>query len=152
MQVDLPVPPGVPIPASGNAQRGIACDARHMSLRCVIVDDSPGFLRSARLLLERQGMAVVGVASTGAEAVQQAAELRPDVLLLDIDLGEESGFDLARRLHTEVSVSRPQVILISTHAEEDFADLIAATPVAGFLPKGELSVGAIRDVLAGSGS
>ena len=151
MQVDLPVPPGVSIPASGNAQRGIACDARHMSLRCVIVDDSPGFLRSARLLLERQGMAVVGVASTGAEAVQQAAELRPDVLLLDIDLGEESGFDLARRLHTEVSVSRPQVILISTHAEEDFADLIAATPVAGFLPKGELSVGAIRDVLAGSG-
>jgi DNA-binding NarL/FixJ family response regulator len=118
-----------------------------MSLRCLIVDDSPGFLRSARVLLERQGMAVVGVASTGAEAVERAEELRPDVLLLDIDLGEESGFDLARRLHAEVSLSPTQVILISTHAEEDFADLISATPVAGFLPKGELSADAIQGLL-----
>ena len=118
-----------------------------MSLRCLIVDDSPGFLRSARVLLEREGMAVVGVASTGAEALQQVEELRPDVLLLDIDLGEESGFELARRLHADVNLSPTQVILISTHAEEDFADLIAATPVAGFLAKAELSAGAIRDVL-----
>ena len=121
-----------------------------MSLRCLIVDDSPGFLRSACMLLEREGMAVVGVASTGAEAVQQAEELRPDVLLLDIDLGEESGFELARRLQAEAGVSATNVILISTHAEEDFADLIAATPVAGFVPKAELSVGAIRDVLGGT--
>jgi DNA-binding NarL/FixJ family response regulator len=123
-----------------------------MALRCLIVDDSPGFLRSARLLLEREGMAVVGVASTVEEAVQQAEELRPDVLLLDIDLGEESGFDLAERLQAETSLPPARVILISTHAEEDFADLIAVTPVAGFLPKAELSAGAIREVLAGSGS
>jgi len=123
-----------------------------MALRCLIVDDSPGFLRSARLLLEREGMAVVGVASTVEEAVQQAEELRPDVLLLDIDLGEESGFDLAERLQAETSLPPARVILISTHAEEDFADLIAVTPVAGFLPKSELSAGAIREVLAGSGS
>lgn len=122
-----------------------------MSLRCLIVDDSPGFLRSARALLEHEGMAVVGVASTGAEAVQQAEELRPDVLLLDIDLGEESGFELAQRLQVEAGVSASSVILISTHAEEDFADLIAATPVAGFVPKAELSVGAIRDVLGDTG-
>lgn len=123
-----------------------------MALRCLIVDDSPGFLRSARVLLEREGVAVVGVASTGDEAVQRAEELKPDVLLLDIDLGEESGFDLAQRLQAEVRMSASQVILISTHAEEDFADLIAVTPVAGFLPKAELSAGAIREVLAGSGS
>ncbi len=122
-----------------------------MPFRCVIVDDSPGFLRSARVLLERQGAAVVGVASTGAEAVQQAEELRPDVLLLDIDLGEESGFDLARRLQAEVGLSPRNVILISTHAEDDFAELIAASPVAGFLAKAELSVGAIRDVLGDMG-
>jgi DNA-binding NarL/FixJ family response regulator len=122
-----------------------------MSFRCVIVDDSPGFLRSARVLLEREGVAVVGVASTGAEAVRQAEELRPDVLLLDIDLGEESGFDLARRLQTEVGLSPRKVILISTHGEDDFADLIAASPVAGFLAKAELSVGAIRDVLGDMG-
>jgi DNA-binding NarL/FixJ family response regulator len=123
-----------------------------MALRCLIVDDSPGFLRSARALLEREGMAVVGVASTGEEAVRQVEALRPDVLLLDIDLGEESGFDLAERLQAEASLPSARVILISTHAEEDFADLIAVTPVAGFLPKAELSAGAIRGVLAGSGS
>ena len=143
------MPPDAPIPASGNAQRGVACDARDMSLRCLIVDDSPGFLRSARLLLEGEGVAVVGVASTSAEAVQQATELRPDVLLLDIDLGAESGFDLAQQLRADANMSPTQMILISTHAEEDFADLIAATPVAGFLPKGELSADAIRGLLGG---
>ena len=122
-----------------------------MSLRCIIVDDSPGFLRSARALLEREGLTVVGVASTGAEAVQRAEDLRPDVLLLDIDLGEESGFELARRMEAEVGLPAQTVILISTHAEEDFADLIADAPVAGFLPKADLSGGAIRRLLGRSG-
>jgi DNA-binding NarL/FixJ family response regulator len=122
-----------------------------MSLRCVIVDDSPGFLRSARLLLERQGVAVVGIASTGAEAVRQAEELMPDVVLLDINLGEESGFELAPRIVAQAGLAPRKVILISTHAEEDFADLIAASPVAGFLAKADLSVGAIRRLLDHSG-
>ena len=122
-----------------------------MSLRCVIVDDSPGFLRSARALLESEGLAVVGVAATGAEAVEQAGALKPDVLLVDIDLGPESGFDLARRIQAEAGLSPVKVILISTHAEEDFAELIAVTPVAGFLPKAELSAGAIRDLLGADG-
>jgi len=121
-----------------------------MALRCLIVDDSTGFLRSARSLLEREGIAVVGVASTGEEALRQTEELRPDVVLLDIDLGEESGFDLARRLEREASFP-PYVILISTHAEEDFADLITASPTAGFLSKAGLSAGAIREVLRGHG-
>jgi DNA-binding NarL/FixJ family response regulator len=120
-----------------------------MTLRCVIVDDSAGFLRSARRLLEREGIEVVAVASTGAEALQRSEELRPDVVLLDIDLGEESGFDLARRLETEAKVPL-RVILISTHAEEDFADLIAASPVAGFLSKAELSADTIRRLLGGA--
>jgi CheY-like chemotaxis protein len=74
------------------------CDAGLM-LRCLIIDDSPRFLDAARGLLERQGVTVVGVASTSAEALQRVEELRPDVTLLDIDLGGESGLDLARRLH-----------------------------------------------------
>jgi two-component system, NarL family, nitrate/nitrite response regulator NarL len=119
-----------------------------MTLRCVIVDDSAGFLRSARRLLEREGVEVVAVASTGPEALQRAEELRPDVMLLDIGLGEESGFDLARRLETEAKVPL-RVILISTHAEEDFADLIAASPVAGFVAKADLSADTIRRVLGG---
>ena len=122
-----------------------------MALRCLIVDDSTGFLRSARTLLEREGIAVVGVASTGAEALQQTEALRPDVLLLDIDLGQESGFDVARRLQRESNFPPSNVILISTHAEEDFIDLIAASPTAGFLPKADLSASAIREVLRGQG-
>jgi CheY-like chemotaxis protein len=117
-------------------------------MRCLIVDDSPPFLAAARGLLEREGVTVVAVASTSAEALQRAEELRPDVMLVDIDLGGESGLDLARRLHREASMAPPRVILISTHAEQDYADLIAASPAVGFLPKTALSAGAIRDLLA----
>ncbi len=122
-----------------------------MTLRCLIVDDSPRFLAAARGLLERQGVVVVGVASTGAEAVERATELRPDVALLDIDLGAESGFDVARRLSGEATLARTRMILISTHAEQDYTDLIAASPVVGFLPKSALSADAIRALIASDG-
>jgi DNA-binding NarL/FixJ family response regulator len=118
-----------------------------MPLRCLIVDDSPQFLRAARALLEREGIAVVGVASTGAEALQRAEELQPDVTLVDLDLGDESGFDLARRLEEETTLEPSSVILVSTCAEEDFADLIATSPAAGFLAKSQLSAPAIRELL-----
>jgi two-component system, NarL family, nitrate/nitrite response regulator NarL len=120
-------------------------------MRCLIVDDSPQFLRAARALLESEGIAVVGVASTGAEALRRAEELQPDVMLLDLDLGNESGFDLARRLEDETTLEPSSVILISTCAQEDFAELIAASPAAGFLCKSHLSARAIREILAGTG-
>jgi DNA-binding NarL/FixJ family response regulator len=126
-----------------------ACDPEPM--RCLIVDDSPRFLDAARGLLERQGITVVGVASNGADALQRAGELRPDVTLLDIDLGGESGLELARRLHDQAGLVPAPVILISTHAEQDYAELIAASPAVGFLPKTALSADAIRDLLAGHG-
>ena len=124
------------------------CDPEPM-LRCLIVDDSSRFLDAARGLLERQGITVVGVASNSAEALAQAEELRPDVTLLDIDLGGESGLELARRLHGQAGPA--PVILISTHAEQDYEELIAASPAVGFLPKTALSAAAIRDLLAGRG-
>ena len=111
-----------------------------MSLRCVIVDDSPRFLEAARGLLERQRLSVVGVASTVAEAVRRVDETRPDVVLVDLALGPESGFALARLL-------RERVILISTHAEQDYADLIAASPAVGFLSKSDLSADAVHALL-----
>jgi CheY-like chemotaxis protein len=123
------------------------CDADAMTLRCLIVDDSPRFLDAARALLEREGIAVVGVASTGAEALRRTGELRPDVALLDIDLGGESGLELARRLQREAGPAPPRVILISTHAEQDYADLIAASPAVGFLSKADLSASAIHRLL-----
>lgn len=127
-----------------------------MALRCLIVDDSARFLRAAQLMLEREGGVVVDVATTGAEALRRTEALRPDVLLLDIELGRESGFALARQLmaRTRPNTSKgdaPRIILISTHAEEDFTELIADSPAIGFLSKAALSAGAIRNLLAGSG-
>jgi len=127
-----------------------SCDIWVM-LRCLIVDDSQHFLDAARGLLERQGIAVVGVASTGTEAVRQVNELRPDVTLVDIDLGGESGFEVARRLHGDANGARRPMILISTHSEQDYADLIAASPAVGFLAKSALSGDAIRNVLGAPG-
>jgi CheY-like chemotaxis protein len=119
----------------------------HMALRCLIVDDNSGFLQSARLLLEREGLRVVAVASTGEEALRQTEELRPDVVLVDVDLGRENGFDVVRRLHDAhdgLGPPAPRLILISIHAEQDLADLVAASPAVGFISKSQLSAGAIR--------
>lgn len=118
-----------------------------MTERCLIVDDSRPFIDAARRLLERQGLRIVGVATNGSDAVQLAQRLQPDVTLLDIDLGGESGFDVVLQLQRHDAPS--SVILISTHAEEDYGDLIAASPALGFLPKSNLSAVAIRGLLEG---
>jgi DNA-binding NarL/FixJ family response regulator len=89
------------------------------------------------------------VASTGTEAAQQIAQLQPDVVLVDIDLGGQSGFDVARQLNRDVPQAPLRMILISTHAEQDYADLIAASPAIGFVAKTALSGRAIRDLLDG---
>jgi DNA-binding NarL/FixJ family response regulator len=117
--------------------------------RILIVDDSRLFLEAARALLEREGVRVVGVAATSAQALRQAQELRPDVVLVDIVLGDESGFDVARRLGEHDDGAELAVILMSSYSEADFADLIAGSPAAGFLPKPELSAEAIRRIVDG---
>ena len=114
-------------------------------MRCVIVDDSTLFLEGAVDLLTREGLDVVGVGSDGAEAIRLVTELRPDVALVDIDLGDEDGFELAQRLN--VVSSGTKVILVSTHAEEDFLQLIERSPALGFIAKTRLSAQAIRDAL-----
>jgi len=118
-----------------------------MISRCLIVDDSTRFLQVARRVLEGDDVTVVGVATGIAEALDLAGRLQPDVVLVDIDLAGESGFELARRLHEQPGATDPQVIMISTHDPEDFAELIAASPVVGFVAKAELSGRAIRDLL-----
>jgi len=120
-----------------------------VAISVLIVDDNGSFLDAARVLLEREGLSVVGLASTGAEALRQAEALSPDVLLVDITLGRESGFELTRRLVEDGRCERSAVILISTHSEADFADLIAESQAAGFVPKSELSAAAIRRILDG---
>jgi CheY-like chemotaxis protein len=119
-------------------------------MRCVIVDDSLDFIEAARRLLEHDGIAVVGVASTSAEALRSVEELRPDVTLVDVNLGLESGFELAEQLHRSGRSTLPPVILISTHAEQDFADMIATSPAIGFLGKISLTPNAIRELVDGA--
>jgi DNA-binding NarL/FixJ family response regulator len=119
-----------------------------MPLRCLIVDDSPSFREAMGALLEAQGIEIVGGARSAAEALTQIAELRPDVALIDIDLGGESGLALAQRVHDDAADAVPKVILISTRDGSDFADLIEATPAVGFLSKTELSAATIRRTLA----
>jgi DNA-binding NarL/FixJ family response regulator len=119
-----------------------------MTLRCVIVDDSLSVLQAASELLDAQGIAVVGVAATSKDALVLMEQLHPDVMLVDIDLGRESGFDLARRVSESGAAGRPRVILTSAHDESDYAHLIAASPAIGFLPKSDVSAAAIRRLLA----
>jgi len=122
-----------------------------MRVRCLIVDDNHDFLRAAGNLLEREGITVAGVASTGAEARRACHELRPDVVLLDIELGEETGFEVARQLTRQPGPDKPRVILISAYAAGDFGDMIADTPEVSFLPKAALSATAVLGILARPG-
>jgi DNA-binding response OmpR family regulator len=122
-----------------------------MALRCLLVDDDALFLESAGALLEVEGI-LVDTASTGAQAVRLAGELRPDFVLLDLRLGAESGFEVAREIQkawpsTAPSQDGPRIIFISTHSESDFGRLIEASPVLGFIPKSSLSARAVRELL-----
>jgi DNA-binding NarL/FixJ family response regulator len=117
------------------------CDPDPVALRCLIVDDNLAFLDAARDLLERQGLAVVGTASSGDDARRSVAGLRPDLTLVDVELGEESGIELAgvlAALHPD-----GRVVLISTYAERDLDELVAESPAIGFLSKSDLSRAAL---------
>jgi CheY-like chemotaxis protein len=114
-------------------------------LRILIVDDSRHFLDAVSRVLEGDGITVAGVASTSAEARQLAQELRPDGILLDVDLGDESGLDLAREF---ASSEGPPVVLISAYPESELADLIAASPAVGFVSKSDLSGSVVRSLIA----
>jgi DNA-binding NarL/FixJ family response regulator len=116
-------------------------------VRCLLVDDNGAFIETARLLLAREGVVVAGTASSIADALRQASALRPDVVLIDIALGDENGFELARRLAGSGTGAGPAVIMISTRGGADFADMVADCRAAGFLAKDELSAAAIQRIL-----
>ena len=117
-----------------------------MNFGVLVVDDNRAFADGARLLLERQGEHVVGLASTCAEAAQLVAELRPDVVLVDLTLGDECGLDLVRLL-AEDGNDAPTVIVISARSQADVAELVATSPAAGFLAKSDLSADAIHRIV-----
>jgi len=126
------------------------CVAAGCDVRCLIVDDSADFRDAASAMLERAGISVVK-ASNSAEALKYYEDFHPDVALVDIDLGGEDGFALAEQLDRVSSPSALAVILVSTYAESDLAEMIDASPAVGFLQKFSLSPDAIRDLVKVSG-
>ncbi len=116
-----------------------------VGLRLLIVDDNQSFLKSARALLEGEGLSVVAVATDGAGARAAIDATAPDIALVDVDLGAESGAVVARELTT--ASPHVHVILISAYPEEDLPGIVAQSTVLGFIHKSRLSRGAIQDLL-----
>jgi DNA-binding NarL/FixJ family response regulator len=137
-------------PASGLALKtGGLPGAKMLSMRTVlIVDDHPGFRGWARAVLQAEGFGVVGEAADGAAAIQAAGALRPDVVLLDIQLPDMNGFEVAERLRG--GGEGGTVVLISSRDAADYGTRIATSPAAGFLAKADLTGAALEAVLAGA--
>jgi DNA-binding NarL/FixJ family response regulator len=118
---------------------------RAVATTVLIVDDHHGFRAWARSLLESEGYAVIGEASSGASALSSAIALEPDLVLLDVMLPDSSGFEVAERLRG--IAAPPLVILVSSHDESDFGRRLDAAAAIGFIPKPELSGARLRDLL-----
>jgi CheY-like chemotaxis protein len=116
-----------------------------VTLRCLIVDDNEAFLASAARLLSVQGLDVVGRALSGTEALRLARRLEPDLALVDVQLGGEDGFELARRLAANAHATR--VILISSHSRDELGELLEDSPAVGFVPKPELGADSISKLI-----
>jgi DNA-binding NarL/FixJ family response regulator len=141
-------PTDTPIPAVRLAVRSHPAGSATidlMAVRVLIVDDHENFRSSARLLLEAEGYDVIGEAETGMAALRAAAELQPDVILLDVHLPDIDGFDVAARVAT--GPSAPRVVITSSRDASDFGPAIARSGALGFVPKNELSGEALSALL-----
>ena len=119
-----------------------------MARRALLVDDSEQFLRAATTSLGRNGLEVVGTATSSATAREQVASLEPDVVLVDVGLGEESGFDLVVTLVDAFPYLASRIVLISTRAADDYSELVEASPAVGFISKSDLSADAIDELVS----
>ena len=109
-----------------------------MTQTIFIVDDHPSFRATARRLLEVEGFTVLGEAPDGESAIGEILALRPDIVLLDVQLPDMSGFDVCAALESRTGAP-PGVILVSSRDASDYGELVAASCACGFVPKGELS-------------
>src|SRR3954469_20370765 len=114
-------------------------------MKVLIVDDHPSFRSAARLLLEHEGFEVVGEAEDGAAGLAAASELTPDVVLLDINLPDLDGFDVASRICLDTAA--PKVVLTSSRDPREFGPLVRRSGARGFIPKGELTGEALSALL-----
>ena len=115
-----------------------------MTTSVLIVDDHPSFRATARMLLEAEGYDVVGEAPDGMSGIVAARELRPDVVLLDVNLPDIDGFDVAARL---TNGNGPTVVLVSSRDGSDFGPLVARSGARGFISKSDLSGAALAALL-----
>ena len=116
-----------------------------MAVTLLIVDDHPTFRSFARELLESEGFEVLGEAEDGASAVESAAALRPDLILLDVQLPDINGFEVLKRLRAK-GVPAP-VVLTSSRDASSYGDQVASSGAVGFIPKAELSGPGVRTLL-----
>jgi DNA-binding NarL/FixJ family response regulator len=119
-----------------------------MTRTVLIVDDHPSFRASARAVLESEEFEVVGEADDGASALAAVRSLRPDVILLDVQLPDMKGFDVCDELERSNGGWAPSIVLVSSRDIDDYGDLVAASCAVGFLPKAELSPEALGAFLS----
>ncbi len=123
----------------------LRCDDPTVKTSVLIVDDHAGFRSRARAVLEADGYEVVGEAADGASALSSSRDLRPDVILLDVQLPDFDGFEVLRRLTSDGH--RPAVVLTSSRDAADYGRRIAASGARGFIPKADLSGPTLRGLL-----
>ena len=112
----------------------------------LIIDDHPSFRATARMLLEADGFAVVGEAEDGTRGLAAARALHPDLVLLDVNLPDVSGFDVAAQLTADDGA--PAVVMVSSRDACDFGPLIARSGARGFVAKADLSGAALQELVA----
>jgi two-component system response regulator EvgA len=117
-----------------------------MAMTLLIVDDHSSFRSVARKVLELHGFEVIGEAADGESALEAIRELRPEVVLLDVQLPGIDGFEVASRL--TANGNAPAIVMISSRDAEDFGDLVQTSGARGFIPKHDLSGAAVEAMLA----
>ena len=122
------------------------CDDSVVTSTVLIVDDHPSFRATARAVLEADGFEVVGEAKDGREALRLALDLHPEIVLLDVQLPDSTGFEVAAEL-ARSNGGAPAIVLVSSREASDYGDLIGGCGARGFIPKGELSGPAVRAFL-----
>ena len=118
----------------GHSSATIRC----MSRTVLIVDDHPSFRASARAMLESEGFVVVGEADDGASAIDAVELLAPDIVVLDVQLPDMTGFDVCAALQRR-NGAPPDIILVSSRDVSDYGELVSTSCACGFVPKDELS-------------
>jgi DNA-binding NarL/FixJ family response regulator len=120
-------------------------DNRSMPTSVLIVDDHPGFRASARRMLEASGFAVVGEAADGAAAIAAVGELGPDLVLLDVQLPDFDGFEVATRLRA--LGEKTEIVLTSSRDRCEFGSAVDESPARGFIAKADLSGQALAELV-----